>query len=76
MNECEEWTKKCKPKYFPKVNSTPLNEHTEEKNEASFTSAKRTEFPDDTSVHDNTPGKGDETDPFIIDDNGKLPAAS
>ena len=43
----------------------------------SFTCFNDTDVPvDDTGAPTTTPGKGDATDPFIIDDNGKSPCSS
>ncbi|KAI4994199.1 hypothetical protein ZWY2020_029247 [Hordeum vulgare] len=69
-DDSDEWMRKYKPKDFHEVNSTPLEDRTEVKNESSLTGSKCTKFPNDTGRRYSTPGKGYEADPFIIVDNG------
>ncbi|XBH78195.1 hypothetical protein VPH35_104528 [Triticum aestivum] len=59
-------------KYWPDIDS-----HTDVELVTSFTSFNDTYVPvDDTGAPATTPGKGDATDPFIIEDNGKSPCSS
>ena len=59
-------------KYWPDIDS-----HTDVELVTSFTSFNDTYVPvDDTGAPATTPGKGDTTDPFIIEDNGKSPCSS
>ncbi|KAF7081131.1 hypothetical protein CFC21_085103 [Triticum aestivum] len=59
-------------KYWPDIDST-----TDVKVRTSFTGINDTSVPvDDTGAPATTPGKGEATDPFIIDDNGNSPSSA
>ncbi|XBI80387.1 hypothetical protein VPH35_089573 [Triticum aestivum] len=59
-------------KYWPDIDSP-----TDVKIETSFTGINDTSVPvDDTGAPATTPGKGEATDPFIIDDNGNSPSSA
>ena len=63
---------KYKSKYWPEVESP-----TDVKIGTSFTRMNDISVPvDDTGAPATTPGKGDATDPFIIDDNGNSPSSA
>ncbi|KAE8782517.1 hypothetical protein D1007_44185 [Hordeum vulgare] len=71
VDESEVWVKrKYAPKYFPEVDSSPLGERHEEKNDASFTKMPiDEELNDDTSARINGSGIGTPNDPFIVNVN-------
>ncbi|XBJ06151.1 hypothetical protein VPH35_024804 [Triticum aestivum] len=75
-DESDECVTKYKPKYHTEVTSSPLEERAEEKMDASFTGPNGTNFSNDKGMQSSTPGKGDENDPFIIEDNGSPREAS
>ena len=59
-------------KYWPNIDSP-----TDVKIGTSFTGINDTSVPvDDTGAPATTPGKGEATDPFIIDDNGNSPSSA
>ena len=59
-------------KYWPDIDSP-----TDVKVRTSFTGINDTSVPvDDTGAPATTPGKGEATDPFIIDDNGNSPSSA
>ncbi|KAI4979937.1 hypothetical protein ZWY2020_016690 [Hordeum vulgare] len=70
-DESEVWVKsKYAPKYFPEVDSSPLGQRHEEKNNASFTNMPTNEeLNDDTSARINGSGIGTPNDPFIVNGN-------
>ncbi|KAI5003189.1 hypothetical protein ZWY2020_030349 [Hordeum vulgare] len=71
VDESEVWVKrKYAPKYFPEVDSSPLGERQEEKNNASFTNMPiDEELNDDTGARINGSGIGTPNDPFIVNGN-------
>ncbi|KAE8768186.1 hypothetical protein D1007_60379 [Hordeum vulgare] len=71
VDESEVWVKrKYAPKYFPEVDSSPLGEREEEKNNASFTNMPiDEELNDDTGARINGSGIGTPNDPFIVNGN-------
>ncbi|KAI5021061.1 hypothetical protein ZWY2020_054471 [Hordeum vulgare] len=71
-DESEVWVKrKYAPKYFPEVDSSPLDEHhQEEKNNASFTNMPiDEELNDDTGARINGSGIDTPNNPFIVNGN-------
>ena len=67
VEHSEDWVGKYGPsKYWPDVQSTPAKEDMDNRVDASVTG----------DVHHNTPGTGDEGDPFVIEDNGNFPNPS
>ncbi|KAI5008176.1 hypothetical protein ZWY2020_009224 [Hordeum vulgare] len=71
VDESEIWMKrKYAPKYFPEVDSSPLGERQEEKNNPSFTNIPiDEELNDDTGARINGSGIGAPNDPFIVNGN-------
>ncbi|KAE8790307.1 hypothetical protein D1007_35460 [Hordeum vulgare] len=71
VDESEVWVKrKYAPKYFPEVDSSPLGERQEEKNNASFRNMPiDEELNDDTDACINGSGIGTPNDPFIVNGN-------
>ncbi|KAI4979935.1 hypothetical protein ZWY2020_016688 [Hordeum vulgare] len=67
----EVWVKsKYAPKYFPEVDSSPLGQRHEEKNNASFTNMPTNEeLNDDTNARINGSGIGTPNDHFIVNGN-------
>lgn len=71
VENTEEWVDKYGPsKYWTDVKSTPAKEDMDNGLEASFTTGKEKKLRSDKGVHLNTPGTGDEGDPFVIEENG------
>ncbi|KAI4991823.1 hypothetical protein ZWY2020_040209 [Hordeum vulgare] len=69
VDESEVWVKrKYAPKYFPEVDSSPLGERQEEKNNASFTNMPIDEEVE-TGAGINGSGIGTPNDPFIVNGN-------
>ncbi|XBI69870.1 hypothetical protein VPH35_064496 [Triticum aestivum] len=67
---------KYKSKYWTDVKSTPAKEDMDNRVDASFTTGNGKKLARDKGVHHNTPGTGDEGDPFVIYDNGNSPDPS
>ncbi|XBI32247.1 hypothetical protein VPH35_055721 [Triticum aestivum] len=67
---------KYKSKYWIDVKSTPAKEDMDNRVDASFTTGNGKKLARDKVVHHNTPGTGDEGDPFVIYDNGNSPDPS
>ncbi|XBI63217.1 hypothetical protein VPH35_043686 [Triticum aestivum] len=67
---------KYKSKYWTDVKSTPAKEDMDNRVDASFTTGNGKKLARDKGVHHNTPGTGDEDDPFVIYDNGNSPDPS
>ncbi|XBI49787.1 hypothetical protein VPH35_113295 [Triticum aestivum] len=63
-------------KYWTDVKSTPAKEDIDDMVDASFTTGKGKKMARKKGVHHNTPGTGDEGDPFVIEDNGNSPNPS
>ena len=63
-------------KYWTDVKSTPAKEDMDNRVDASFTTGNGKKLARDKGVRHNTPGTGDEGDPFVIYDNGNSPDPS
>ena len=71
VEHSENWMRRYGPsKYFPDVKSTPAKENMDNGVEASFTNGNGKMSAREKGMHLNTPGTGDEGDPFVIDENG------
>ncbi|XBI72114.1 hypothetical protein VPH35_066145 [Triticum aestivum] len=77
VEHSENWMGKYGPsKYWPDVQSTPAKEDMDNRVDASFTTGNENKLAREKGVHHNTPGTGDEGDPFVIEDNGNSPNPS
>ncbi|XP_048528365.1 uncharacterized protein LOC125507883 [Triticum urartu] len=77
VEHSEDWVGKYGPsKYWPDVQSTPAKEDMDNRVDASFTTGNGNKLAREKGVHHNTPGTGDEGDPFVIEDNGNSPNPS
>ncbi|KAM3297176.1 hypothetical protein ACQJBY_039182 [Aegilops geniculata] len=82
VEHSEDWVRKYGPskykssKYWTDVQSTPAKEDMDNRVDASFTTGNGNKLAREKGVHPNTPGTGDEGDPFVIDDNGNSPNPS
>ncbi|KAM3214129.1 hypothetical protein ACQJBY_066517 [Aegilops geniculata] len=77
VEHSEDWVGKYGPsKYWPDVQSTPAKEDMDNRVDASFTTGNGNKLVREKGVHHNTPGTGDEGDPFVIEDNGNSPNPS
>ena len=71
VEHSENWMRRYGPsKYFPDVKSTPAKDDRDNGVEASFTNGNGKKSAREKGMHLNTPGTGDEGDPFVIDENG------
>ena len=74
VEHSEDWVGKYGPsKYWTDVKSTPAKEDMDDMVDASFTTGKGKKMARKKGVHHNTPGTGDEGDPFVIEENGNSP---
>ncbi|XP_073358381.1 uncharacterized protein [Aegilops tauschii subsp. strangulata] len=75
VEHSEDWVGKYGPskykssKYWTDVKSTPAKEDIDNRVDASFTTGNGNKLAREKGVHHNTPGTGDEGDPFVIEDN-------
>ena len=82
VEHSEDWVGKYGPskykssKYWTDVKSTPAKEDMDNRVDASFTTGNGNKLAREKGVHHNTPGTGDEGDPFVIEDNGNSPNPS
>nr|XP_040258554.2 uncharacterized protein LOC120975879 [Aegilops tauschii subsp. strangulata] len=82
VEHSEDWVGKYGPskykssKYWTGVKSTPAKEDMDNRVDASFTTGNWNKLAREKGVHHNTPGTGDEGDPFVIEDNGNSPNPS
>ncbi|XP_073355563.1 uncharacterized protein [Aegilops tauschii subsp. strangulata] len=82
VEHSEYWVGKYGPskykssKYWTDVKSTPAKEDMDNRVDASFTTGNGNKLAREKGVHHNTPGTGDEGDPFVIEDNGNSPNPS
>ncbi|XBI19091.1 hypothetical protein VPH35_060712 [Triticum aestivum] len=82
VEHSEDWVGKYGPtkykssKYWTAVKSTPAKEDIDNRVDASFTTGNGNKLAREKGVHHNTPGTGDEGDPFVIEDNGNSPNPS
>ncbi|XBI08071.1 hypothetical protein VPH35_135867 [Triticum aestivum] len=82
VEHSEDWVGKYGPskykssKYWTYVKSTPAKEDMDNRVDASFTTGNGNKLAREKGVHHNTPGTGDEGDPFVIEDNGNSPNPS
>ncbi|XP_073353550.1 uncharacterized protein [Aegilops tauschii subsp. strangulata] len=82
VEHSEDWVGKYGPskykssKYWTDVKSTPAKEDMDNRVDASFTTGNGRKLACEKGVHHNTPGTGDEGDPFVIEDNGNSPNPS
>ena len=63
-------------KYWTDVKSTPAKEDMDNRVDGSFTTGNGNKLAREKGVHHNTPGTGDEGDPFVIEDNANSPNPS
>ncbi|XP_020169546.1 uncharacterized protein [Aegilops tauschii subsp. strangulata] len=82
VEHSEDWVGKYGPskykssKYWTDVKSTPAKEDMDNRVDASFTTGNGNKLAREKGVHHNTPGIGDEGDPFVIEDTGNSPNPS